>query len=337
VPVAEASTIRDLVVSMTDTERAVVALRRGATFTRQSAILLSREYPLPVSEVREFLRGMRPESSPILMLQPHAELENCVSAVPTGLNCVVLLGVFLFAAPLLDGQVAPGPAVAEKPAPGSLKLSELERHRLKAAEEVKKEEHQRILRIVPDFYTSYIQDAEPLSRAQKFDLAIKSSFDPFSFAAAGIDAGISQAENNFAAYGQGGKGYARRFGASFVDSFDGTMFGSWLFPVLLKQDPRYFRKGTGGLRRRLFYSLATTVICKDDNRKWVFNYSNILGNLAAGGISNLYYPAADRGVILTLQRTGVVTAEGALGSVFAEFWPDISSRLFGRRQKPGVQ
>ena len=77
------------------------------------------------------------------------------------------------------------------------------------------------------------------------------------------------------------------------------------------------------------------MLCKDDNRRWVPNYSTILGNLAAGGVSNLYYPAAERGVGLTFQRTGVVMAEGALGSVFVEFWPDISSRLSRRRPKPG--
>jgi hypothetical protein len=250
--------------------------------------------------------------------------------VPVRLHCVVLLGTFFFVAPLLSAQVAPSSSAAEKPAPGSPSLSDSEQHRSKAKEEVKKEEHQRFFRIVPDFYTSYIPDAEPLSRALKFELAIKSSL-------AGLDAGISQAENNFPAYGQGAKGYAKRFGASFADSLDGTMFGSWLFPVLLKQDPRYFRKGTGRFRSRLFYALIrTTVSCKDDNRRWVPNYSNILGNLAAGGISNFYYPAAARGVGLTFQRTGVVTAEGALGSVFVEFWPDISSRLFRRRPKPGM-
>ena len=257
------------------------------------------------------------------------------SVVLVRLPCVVLLGAFFFAAPLLAGQVAPDSPVAGQPAPASPKLSDLERHR-KAAEEVKTEEHQRILRVMPNFYTSYIQDAEPLSHAQKLDLAMKSSMDPSSFAAAGLDAGISQAENNFAAYGQGAKGYAKRFGASFADGFDSTLFAGWLFPVLLKQDPRYFRKGTGRVRSRLFYALITTTVkCKDDNRRWAFNYSSILGSLAAGSASNVYYPAADRGVILTLQRAGVVTAEGAIGAVFVEFWPDISSRLFhGRRKHP---
>jgi hypothetical protein len=122
-----------------------------------------------------------------------------------------------------------------------------------------------------------------------------------------------------------------------VENFNGTMLGNAVFPVLLKQDPRYFRKGTGGFRSRLFYALMTTVKCKDDNGRWAPNYSNILGNLAAGGISNLYYPAADRGASLTLQRALVVTAEGAIGAVFVEFWPDISSRLFHRHHEPGMQ
>jgi len=252
------------------------------------------------------------------------------------LDCIVLLGAFLFVAPLLSALAAPSSSAAEKTAPDSLKLPDSEQRRLKAREEVKKEEHQRFFGIVPDFYTSYIPDPEPLSRALKFNLAIKSSFDPFSFAGAAFDAGISQAENNFAGYGQGGKGYAKRTGASFVDSLDGTMFGGWLFPVILRQDPRYFRKGTGRFRSRLYYALIkTTVLCKDDNHRWAFNYSTILGNLAAGGVSNLYYPAAERGVGLTIQRALVVTGEGALGSVFVEFWPDISSRLSHRRAKPG--
>lgn len=277
------------------------------------------------------MRSRLPYPSSTRTGHARARFLNCASAALVSLPYVILVGMFFLAAPLLGGQVAP----SEKPAPDAVKLSDAERHRLKAAEEVKKEEHQRILGVVPDFGTSYIPDAEPLSSAQKFDLSIKSVLDPFSFVETGIDAGISQAENNFAAYGQGGTGYAKRYGASYVDSFDSTMFGGWVFPVLFKQDPRYFRKGTGGFKRRLFYAAITTTFkCKDDNRKWVVNYSNLLGNLVAGSIANIYYPQNDRGVGLTLQRTLVVTGQGAIGSVFVEFWPDISSRLFHRRQKP---
>lgn len=194
-----------------------------------------------------------------------------------------------------------------------------------------KEEHQRILGVAPNFNTSYIQDAEPLTAKQKFGLALHSALDPFTFVAAGFDAMLSQAENNFAGYGQGAEGYGKRFGASYLDSFDGTMIGNALFPAVLKQDPRYFRKGTGSFGSRFFHAVISTVECKNDNRKWAPNYSNILGNLAAGGISNLYYPRSDRGVGLTFERAAVVSGEGAIGSVFVEFWPDISRRLFHKK------
>lgn len=127
------------------------------------------------------------------------------------------------------------------------------------------------------------------------------------------------------------QGYAKRFGAAYVDSFDGNMLGNALFPVLLHQDPRYFRKGTSSFTSRLLYAISTTVICKGDDGQWHPNYSNVLGNLTAGGISNLYYPSSDRGVELTFQRALTVSAEGAIGAAFYEFWPDISRKLFHKK------
>lgn len=210
--------------------------------------------------------------------------------------------------------------------------SDAQRHRAKAAAELRAQEHQRILGLMPNFNTSNVKNAEPLSPGQKFQLAAKGALDPFTFLTAGVDAGISQWENNYREYGQGMQGYAKRFGASYVDSFDSTMLGNALFPILLKQDPRYFRKGIGSFKSRLWYAMLSTVRCRDDNGEFAPNYSNMLGNLAAGGISNLYYPPSDRGAGLTFERAATVTAEGAIGAVFVEFWPDISRRLFAKRR-----
>ena len=223
-----------------------------------------------------------------------------------------------------SGNAAASPA---ENAPGSSAPSEADRRKAKAEAELHKQEHQRIFGLAPNFNTSNVQDAEPLSPKQKFELAAHSALDPFTFFAAGVDALLSQAENDFKGYGQGAKGYAKRFGASYLDTFDGVMIGNALFPTLLKQDPRYYRKGTGSFRSRLFHAALSTVECKNDNRKWAPSYSNILGNLVAGGISNLYYPATDRGVGLTFERAAVVSGEGAIGAVFVEFWPDISRRI----------
>ena len=205
--------------------------------------------------------------------------------------------------------------------------------RERAAEQLKQQQKQRILGIIPNFNTSFIQDAAPLTPGQKFHLALRGATDPFVFVAAGLDAGIEQWQNDFAGYGQGAQGYAKRFGAAYADNFTGAMFGGAIFPSILHQDPRYFRKGTGSVTGRLFYSIATTVRAKHDGGRWEPNYSNILGNLAAGGMANLYYPASDRGAALTFERALTVTAEGAIGSIFVEFWPDISSKLFHKHPK----
>jgi hypothetical protein len=196
--------------------------------------------------------------------------------------------------------------------------------------ELQQQKRQRILGVFPNFNTSYKPDAAPMTPRQKFGLALRSAVDPITFVVAAADAAGSQMSDRFPAYGQGMQGYAKRFGASYTDSFNGTMLSGAVFPSVFHQDPRYFRKGTGPFLPRLLYAISTTVRAKNDNGKWMPNYSNILGNLAAGGISNLYYPSADRGAGLTVQRAFVVTAEGALGSIFVEFWPDISSRLFKR-------
>lgn len=205
--------------------------------------------------------------------------------------------------------------------------------REKAERELKQQEQQRILGVIPNFNATDVQDAAPLTPRQKFRLAFRSAVDPFQFVAAGLDAGISQAQDNFAGYGQGAQGYAKRFGAAYADQFSGLFWGNAVFPILMREDPRYFRKGTGSFKSRLFYAISTTVKTKNDDGTWGPNYANVLGNIAAGGLSNLYYPSTDRGVGLTFQRAFTVTAEGAIGAVFVEFWPDISSRVFHKHQK----
>jgi hypothetical protein len=189
-----------------------------------------------------------------------------------------------------------------------------------AQDQIKEQEQQRVLKVIPNFYVSYAQDPVPLNAKQKFELAWKTMMDPFSFLAVGAIAGVQQSQNNFAGYGQGAQGYAKRYGASYGDFVSGTLIGAAILPSLFKQDPRYFYKGTGSKKSRILYALANSVMCKGDNRKWQANYSAILGNLAAGGLSNLYYPAADRnGARLTLGNTAIgIGAAGAI-NIFEEF------------------
>jgi hypothetical protein len=226
------------------------------------------------------------------------------------------------------GQTATTPPANPPPAPDT----EAERKR-KSAEQLKKQEHQRILGIIPEFNTSNLSDAVPLTAKQKFQLAFRSAVDPFQFLSAAVDAGISQFKDDYPEYRQGVEGYSKRFGAAYADNFDGAILGNAVLPALLREDPRYFRKGTGSIASRMWYAAESTIRCRTDKGKWAPNYGNLLGNLAAGGISNLYYPASDRGVGLTFQRALTVSAEGAVGAVAYEFWPDIQ-RHFKHKKNP---
>jgi hypothetical protein len=190
-----------------------------------------------------------------------------------------------------------------------------------AADQIRVEEQQRLLGVFPNFYVSYNPGAVPLTTKLKFQLAWKATVDPVSFGIVGVVAGIEQADNAFSGYGQGAQGYGMRYGAAYADLVSGTFIGSAILPSLLKQDPRYFYKGTGSTRSRLLYAIANAVICKGDNRRWQPNYSFIIGDLAAGGISNLYYPAQNRnGATLTFANALISIGSGAVANVIQEFF-----------------
>ena len=190
-----------------------------------------------------------------------------------------------------------------------------------AEEQMKVEEKQRVLGVLPNFYVSYDPHAVSLSSKQKFKLAARTVVDPFTLVTVAGTAGVQQAQNHFREYGQGTQGYAKRFGAGYADTITGTFIGSAILPSLLKQDPRYFYKGTGSKASRLLYAVANAVICKGDNGHWQANYSGIMGSLAAGGISNLYYPSRDReGAELTFENAGIGIGTSAVSNLFQEFF-----------------
>ncbi len=213
------------------------------------------------------------------------------------------------------------------PLTGAHETAQEQSQREKAEEQIKEQEKQRVLGIIPSFNVSYRDDAVSLAGWQKIRLAFRTSIDPVTFGAAFLVAGYHEALNDVG-FGWGIKGYGQRAGAAYLDTFDSNMIGNGILPALLHQDPRYFRLGRGTKTHRILYATAAAFICKHDNTgRWEPNYSNVLGNIAAGAISNLYYPGNNSGVGLTISNGLIVTAEGAFGAMFQEFWPDISRKL----------
>lgn len=185
--------------------------------------------------------------------------------------------------------------------------------------QMKQEEKQRFLGVVPNFYVSYVHDPVPLNTKQKYRLALRDTFDPVGFVGAGIAAEIEQLGKAFPGYGYGVSGYAKRYAAVYGDGLTGDLLSHAVFPSLFHQDPRYFYQGTGTKKSRLRHALGFAFVTRGDNGRIAPNYSYIAGNLGSGALSNLYYPHADRGVGLVFINAGLGVAGQMLVGVEQEF------------------
>jgi len=182
-----------------------------------------------------------------------------------------------------------------------------------AAGQIKAAEKQRLLGIIPNFYTSYIYDAAPLTWKQKFSLATRGTFDPAAVIGVGLAAAIEQANDTYPGYGQGAAGYSKRYAAKFIDGRSSDFLTHAVFPALFRQDPRYYYQGYGTFRSRLGHALGSAFVTRGDTGRTEPNYSYLLGNLSAAALSNLYYPQANRGAGLVFTNAALGVA-GRLGT-----------------------
>ena len=188
-----------------------------------------------------------------------------------------------------------------------------------AEEQVRIAVQQRIGGVIPNFYSTYDWNAPPMEAKQKFQLSIRSIIDPVSFLTVAGIAGAEQYKGIFPAYGSGIEGYGKRYGAAFANHVTGTLLGRAVYPAIFHQDPRYFYKGKGSIRSRALYAISAAVIARGDDGRWKPNYSRVLGHFSAAAISNLYYPASDRGASLVVFNGLAGTGADAVGNLIREF------------------
>ncbi len=191
-------------------------------------------------------------------------------------------------------------------------------------------ESKRIFGIIPNNRTSpSLKNYKPLTTKEKFEIARQDSFDRGTVILAAAFGGYSQLTNANRSFGQGVQGYAQYFGASYADFVVGNYMSEAIFPTLLHQDPRYFRRGIGSGWSRLGYSIGQIFWTHTDSDRTQFNYSEILGNSTSVAISNAYYQD-NRSVGISAQKLGVQIGVDMASNVLKEFWPDVS-RKFSRK------
>lgn len=172
---------------------------------------------------------------------------------------------------------------------------------------------------------------KPLTPKEKFSVATQDALDRGTIGLAAIFAGQSQLSNSNASFGQGVKGYSHYLGTAYADFVIGDYMTEGVFPVVLHQDPRFFRRGEGSGLSRLGYAAGQIFLTHGDSGRTQFNYSEILGNSTAVAISMSYYPE-NRSVGDGVSKLGTQLAVDMVSNVLKEFWPDIS-RKFSRKHK----
>jgi hypothetical protein len=161
----------------------------------------------------------------------------------------------------------------------------------------------------------------------KLFLFLRDSIDPATFLAAGFNAGISQANNNDPSFGQGGKGYATRLGASYTDQVQFRFFKEFTYPTIFSEDPRYYRMGQGPARRRLLHAVKHAVVAYNDDGNPMFNFSEWLGEISGTSIGNLYHPGNERGVLPAARNIAIDVALDIGFDELREFWPEVARKL----------
>ena len=200
-----------------------------------------------------------------------------------------------------------------------------------AEEELHLQLQQRLVGVVPNFYTSYIWNAAPLTPGLKFRLAIRSMLDPAVFLTTGIGAGIGQATNRTPAFGQGASGYGKRYGAGYADEVSNRLFSGAVYPSLFHQDPRFFYQGAGSKKSRALYAVTRAVVTRGDDGRDQPNYSRILGAFTAAALNTAYRPGNERSVSGTFRRGSITLGSYSADSLFREFvFRRITSKVPGK-------
>jgi hypothetical protein len=181
----------------------------------------------------------------------------------------------------------------------------------------------RILWTLPNYLTvENSSSLPPLTTQQKYALVARDTFDPVVFALIGVEAGVNQAGNTNPTFGQGLKGYCKRYGLAFADNAIGNFMTSATFPAVLHQDPRFYQMGKGGFLHRAGYAATRVLVTRSDAGKAQFNFSEILGNGMTAAISNAYHPGP-RTLGSNINVWGTQIGWDAVSYEMKEFWPDV--------------
>jgi hypothetical protein len=167
----------------------------------------------------------------------------------------------------------------------------------------------------------------PMTWEQKGYLALHELADPVNFGTIlGISA-ITIATDSHTAYGPGLKGFGKSVGVSLLQDATAQFFGVFAIPVVVHQDPRYFRMPHTPFKKRFLYCVSRTVVSRSDSGKSMPNYATLLNYPIGAEISNLYVPGIHPDGPSTVKRILTGYALDPVNNLINEFLPDVASHV----------
>jgi hypothetical protein len=173
------------------------------------------------------------------------------------------------------------------------------------------------------FFPDIAASPNPLSVFGKFELFANQGISPETFLISATGAGFEQWRNSPSAYGQGAKGYGKRFGSYMATNASSNFFGTFVAASVLRQDPRFFPQGHPSLWGSVKYSARRLVVTRTDSGHEVFNASGLIGPLAGETLANDYLPRSEQTGAKTGERYGIDLAWKFAGYMFKNYWPTI--------------
>ena len=177
-----------------------------------------------------------------------------------------------------------------------------------------------------------INEWQPLTAREKFDVFLHSTYSPRTFANAAIDEAADRARGHHLnrEYETGFRGVGQAYGINLATNETDVFFQRFLFPTLLRQDPRYFRNPDLPFFQRALYAMSRVLITQTDNGGHAFNSSRILSVAASRAVSDLYVPGERQGMHPIVGCVSFTLLRDAGENLLHEFWPDVRRKFLHR-------
>jgi hypothetical protein len=181
-----------------------------------------------------------------------------------------------------------------------------------------------------------LPDAPSVQRAPqagKFQTFINEARSPLTLGAVGVDAAVMRATDSEHVTPGALPGLTTLYKNALIQKESSAFFGRYLYPSLLKQDPRYYPSTSGSFLGRATYAVSRILITRRDSGERTLNTSYFLGVLTSVAIATAYHPYWTRSASSTFKTLGSTIGSDAGISLFHEFRPEIRQMVKGHTPK----